>query len=156
MTLRISKKSTIIKIFSDQQSFNKEVGIDRIVDFLHTHLEKYGDDKKAIRNAIDYAFSDDSGKGGFVLVAQKEDKIAGVTVINDTGMKGYIPEHILVYIAVDKKMRGEGIGKNMLQKTKNLCDGDIALHVEADNPAKFLYKKMGFKTKYAEMRLIQN
>lgn len=145
-----------IERFTDYQSVNQKVGIDKIVDFLHTHLEKYGDDRYAIRNAIDYAFSDDKGKGGFVLIAKHDEKIAGVTVINDTGMKGYIPEHILVYIAVAKSMRGEGIGKFLLQKAKDLCDGDIALHVEEDNPAKFLYKKMGFKTKYEEMRLTNN
>jgi ribosomal protein S18 acetylase RimI-like enzyme len=32
-------------------------------------------------------------------------------------------------------------------------DGDIALHVEPENPAKFLYEKFGFTNKYLEMRL---
>ncbi len=31
-------------------------------------------------------------------------------------------------------------------------DGDIALHVEPDNPARFLYEKYGFTNKYLEMR----
>jgi ribosomal protein S18 acetylase RimI-like enzyme len=31
--------------------------------------------------------------------------------------------------------------------------GDIALHVEPNNPAKFLYEKIGFDNKYLEMRL---
>ena len=30
---------------------------------------------------------------------------------------------------------------------------DIALHVEKDNPAVFLYEKLGFENKYLEMRL---
>jgi ribosomal protein S18 acetylase RimI-like enzyme len=32
-------------------------------------------------------------------------------------------------------------------------DGDIALHVEPENPALHLYKKLGFTNKYLEMRL---
>jgi ribosomal protein S18 acetylase RimI-like enzyme len=33
--------------------------------------------------------------------------------------------------------------------------GNIALHVEPDNPAKILYEKLGFTNKYLEMRLIK-
>jgi ribosomal-protein-alanine N-acetyltransferase len=32
-------------------------------------------------------------------------------------------------------------------------EGNIALHVEPDNPAKNLYERMGFTNKYLEMRL---
>jgi ribosomal protein S18 acetylase RimI-like enzyme len=32
-------------------------------------------------------------------------------------------------------------------------EGDIALHVEPDNPARQLYEKYGFTNKYLEMRL---
>jgi ribosomal protein S18 acetylase RimI-like enzyme len=35
----------------------------------------------------------------------------------------------------------------------NLAKGDIALHVEPDNPARHLYQKLGFDNKYLEMRL---
>jgi ribosomal protein S18 acetylase RimI-like enzyme len=33
-----------------------------------------------------------------------------------------------------------------------LTNGDIALHVEYDNPAKNLYERAGFTSKYIEMR----
>jgi ribosomal protein S18 acetylase RimI-like enzyme len=36
------------------------------------------------------------------------------------------------------------------------ADGNVALHVEPDNPAKFLYEKLGFTSKYLEMRYIKN
>jgi len=155
LKLLTKTEKTTIKRFQNFERIDKEIGIDRIVEFLHTNLEEYGDDRSAIRRSMDYAFSDEKGKGGFVLVAMQGKEICGASVVNDTGMKGYIPEHILVYIAVDKAVRGAGIGKRLLEQIKTLCNGDIALHVEQNNPARFLYKKMGFKTKYAEMRFAQ-
>ena len=63
------------------------------------------------------------------------------------------PENILVYIAVHSDQRGKGVGKELMKKAINTAKGDIALHVEPENPAKFLYEKLGFTNKYLEMRL---
>jgi GNAT superfamily N-acetyltransferase len=68
-------------------------------------------------------------------------------------MKGYIPENILVYIATHQDSRGRGVGKQMLQRAVELANGDVALHVEPENPARYLYEKAGFTNKYLEMRL---
>jgi ribosomal protein S18 acetylase RimI-like enzyme len=67
-------------------------------------------------------------------------------------MKGYIPENVLVYIAVHRDLRGKGIGKKLMEKAIQLAQGNIALHVEHNNPARFLYEKMGFENPYLEMR----
>jgi ribosomal protein S18 acetylase RimI-like enzyme len=40
-----------------------------------------------------------------------------------------------------------------MKRAIELADGDIALHVEPDNPARILYEKLGFTNKYLEMRL---
>jgi len=77
----------------------------------------------------------------------------GITIINKLGMNGYISENILEYIAVDEKARGKGIGKKLLQEAIALAEGDIALHVEPNNPAIKLYESLGFTNKYLEMRL---
>jgi ribosomal protein S18 acetylase RimI-like enzyme len=37
----------------------------------------------------------------------------------------------------------------------NTAKGNIALHVEPENPARYLYEKLGFTNKYLEMRLIK-
>lgn len=124
-----------------------------VVDFLFKHLEKYGDPKPHIQMAIDYACSSHKGKGGFVVIARLKNEIVGAVVINQTGMSGYIPENILVYIAVNSEVRGMGIGNQLIQKAIDLAKGDIALHVEADNPARKLYERLGFTNKYLEMRL---
>jgi GNAT superfamily N-acetyltransferase len=124
-----------------------------LIDFLHNHLQEYGDSKKDIEKAIDYSVKEFVSFGGFTLVLIDNNKIVGVTVINKTGMGGYIPENILVYIATHQDYRGKGFGKFLMQKVIGLVKGDIALHVEADNPAKILYEKMGFTNPYLEMRL---
>ncbi|MFT6324032.1 MAG: GNAT superfamily N-acetyltransferase [Halieaceae bacterium] len=124
-----------------------------IVHFLHDNLEEYGDPKKDITKAIDYSLKEFASFGGFIMLLKEEDKIKGAVVINQTGMGGYIPENILVYIAIHRNHRGEGLGKNLMKKVIEYAKGDIALHVEADNPAKFLYEKMGFTNPYLEMRL---
>lgn len=126
---------------------------DEIVDFLYTHLEKFRDEKPDIDKAIAYSLKENAAPGGFVLTGHIDDNMAGVVVMNRTGMEGYIPENILVYIAVDNKMRGKGYGKQLMKKAIELAEGNVALHVEPDNPAKFLYEKLGFTNKYLEMRL---
>ena len=141
--------------FITYDAFNRitPVQIDRIVNFLFTHLEEYGDSKNAIRKAINYAAKERTGLGGYVFVLEENEKIISAVVINKTGMDEYIPENILVYIATHKEYRGKGIGKKMMKYVIDNCSGDIALHVEKDNPAQFLYKKLGFTTPYLEMRL---
>lgn len=123
-----------------------------IVDSLFTHLEEFGDPKEDIERAVKYAVMDAPSFGGFVMVGYENDQIAGTVVINKTGMKGYIPENILVYIAVNKDMRGKGYGKSLMEKALEGCVGNVALHVEPDNPAVKLYEKIGFTNKYLEMR----
>jgi len=124
-----------------------------IVNFLFEHLQEYGDPKKDIQKAIDYSVKEFISFGGFTMLIKENKKIVGVTVINKTGMGGYIPENILVYIATHKDYRGKGLGKLLMQKAIDYSKGDIALHVEADNPAKCLYEKLGFTNPYLEMRL---
>ncbi|NBB88808.1 MAG: GNAT family N-acetyltransferase [Bacteroidetes bacterium] len=125
----------------------------KIVDFLYTHLDEFGDPKEDISNCLDYAMKEVPSQGGFAIVASEGEKIAGVVIVNQTGMAGYIPENILVYIAVDKNQRGKGVGKKLMNEAIEKAEGNIALHVEPENPAKFLYEKLGFTNKYLEMRL---
>ncbi len=124
-----------------------------IADFLVFHLEKFGDPKEDILKCLDYALDQRPSAGGFVILALENEKILGALVMNKTGMSGYIPENILVYIAVDAAQRGKGIGGQIMEKAVKMANGGIALHVEADNPARKLYERLGFTNKYLEMRL---
>lgn len=129
---------------------------EQVVDFLFQHLQQYGDPREDILKAINYALKDTISPGGFVLSGWEADKIMGAVVVNRTGMEGYIPENILVYIAVHESTRGKGYGKQLMLKALEVAEGDVALHVEPDNPARYLYEKIGFTNKYLEMRYKKN
>ena len=144
-----------IKTIKNNQDF-KGTTRDEFVDFLFLHLGKFGDPKKDIQKCLDYAFSDEKSEGGYALAAFQENKLVAGLIMNKTGMGDYIPDWILVYVAVDASYRGKGFGKQIIEKAFNSCDGRIKLHVEYDNPAKRLYERLGFTTKYAEMRYENN
>jgi len=123
-----------------------------IADFLFIHLGQYGDPKDDIMKCLDYALDQSMHAGGFAVMARENDKLLGALIMNKTGMSGYIPENILVYIAVDAGQRGKGIGGKIMELAIKMANGSIALHVEAENPAKKLYERIGFTNKYLEMR----
>ena len=140
------------KIFDAE---NKPSNLEKaeVINFLFDHLQEFGDPKKDIQKAIDYSMKEFTSFGGFTMLIMEDGVLVGATVVNQTGMGGYIPENILVYIATHKDYRGKGLGRTLMQKAIDYSTGDIALHVEANNPAKYLYEKLGFTNPYLEMRL---
>jgi GNAT superfamily N-acetyltransferase len=142
-------ETTIFNASSQPTELEKQ----EMVDFLFENLAEYGDPKKDIQKAIDFSTKVISSFGGFTMLIKKDNTLVGATVINATGMGGYIPENILVYIATHQEYRGQGLGKLLMQNAIEYSKGDIALHVEANNPAIHLYKKLGFTNPYLEMRL---
>jgi [ribosomal protein S18]-alanine N-acetyltransferase len=121
--------------------------------FFHETMKPYEDSLEDIQRGLDYAFSTESGKGGFVMIAGVENQIAGALVMLKTGMKGFIPENLLLYVSIAAEMRGCGLGKQLIDLAINECQGSVKLHVDYDNPARRLYERMGFVNKYADMRL---
>ncbi|MBN2587052.1 MAG: GNAT family N-acetyltransferase [Candidatus Fermentibacteraceae bacterium] len=128
---------------------------DELSRFLHTSLSPFEDPVDEIMDGLEYAFSDVEGKGGFVILARDGGNTVGALVMLRTGMSGYVPPNILLYIAVKPDCRGQGIGGSMIREAFRKSDGDIKLHVDYDNPARRLYERMGFRSKYAEMRYIR-
>ncbi|MEC5165443.1 ribosomal protein S18 acetylase RimI-like enzyme [Flavobacterium sp. PL11] len=141
------------KQINDSTGEDKTYTSEAIALFLYAHLEQYGDTIADITKCMNYVMN--PLKGGNIILGIDEQKIVGVVILNNTGMKDFIPENILVYIAVDSSHRGKGYGKKLMEKAISIAEGNIALHVEPDNPAKKLYEKLGFTNKYLEMRLIK-
>ena len=139
----IRRENELKKIFS---------GIHEFAETMHVMLAPFEDSVSEITSGVEYALDQSGYRGGFILAAMENDELCGALVMLKTNMKGYVPENLLLYIAVDSARRGKGIGSKLIKKAIELCDGDIKLHVEYDNPARSLYKRMGFLSKYADMR----
>lgn len=131
------------------------IDINRLADFLHDNLKPYEDSVEDIKRGINYALSQEPGKGGFVLLAEAEYRLMGVLVMLHTGMKRYVPANLLLFVAVETGSRGQGIGRQLCENAIANCQGDICLHVEYANPARRLYERLGFSSKYAEMRYVR-
>ncbi len=129
---------------------------DRLGDvarFLFEHLGRYGDPREQIQRCLRRASGSAPTDGGTVTLAEDGGAIVGAVVTNDTHMAQYTPENLLVYIATHEAHRGRGIGSALMERAIASVDGSVALHVEHDNPAAALYRKLGFTNKYLEMRL---
>ncbi|MBU2492080.1 MAG: GNAT family N-acetyltransferase [Bacteroidetes bacterium] len=144
-----------IREYHSLKEMENDFSLETLINFLHTHLDRFGDSKEAIKKCVNYAFSGKEGNGGFVAGGFIEKELVGAVVMNETGMGGYIPENILVYIAVNSNFRNQGIGGKLVKHVVEKSSGDVKLHVEYDNPAKKLYERLGFTNKYAEMRFIK-
>lgn len=141
-----------LQTIRSESDFPENITRNNYIDFLFTHLDRFGDPKPDIERCLDYAFSTEPGMGGFCLAAMDDGELVGALIMNRTGMGGYIPENILVYVAVRGDQRGKGVGRRIIERGIELADGDVKLHVEYDNPAKRLYERIGFANKYADMR----
>lgn len=124
----------------------------QLARFLHESLKPWEDTLEDIHRGLDHALSDRPGEGGFVVLGTVGGDLAGAVVVLRTGMGGYVPNHLLLFAAVAPPRRGQGIGRALVERAVQTCDGDIALHVEYDNPARRLYERVGFRSDYAEMR----
>lgn len=140
-----------IKCFNKQNLPQPEER-EALAQFLFTQLDEYGDPIEDIKNCMQYALSENGKPGGFILAGYDDDRLASAVIVNETCMGGFIPENILVYIATHSDFRGKGIGGKMMREALQTAKGDVALHVEPNNPAKRLYERLGFTNKYLEMR----
>jgi GNAT superfamily N-acetyltransferase len=144
-----------IHILRDKDEFPSWMTVNQLAEFIYENIKPYEDTLTDTQRAIEIALDPDRPKGAFVLLAEENHKPLGALIMHRTGMKGYIPENILLMVCVHPSTRGKGVGGTLIRKGIELADGDVKLHVEYDNPAKQVYEKIGFTTKYAEMRYVK-
>lgn len=137
----------------DEDDYPKWLDRRAVVRFFHDHMKPYEDEIEDIEKAMDYAFSDDPGRGGYLIAGGLDHRLVGALLMLNTGMDGYVPPNILLFVGVNEVMRGSGLGTRIIRRALEECEGDVKLHVEYDNPAKRLYERIGFENPYAEMRL---
>jgi len=126
---------------------------DTLVQFFHDSMQPWSDAPADIDRAFDYCFSQSEGKGGFLALLDNQGQLGGALMMLRTGMDGYVPGHLLLMVSVAPDLRGQGVGKRIIERALQECPGDIKLHVDYENPARRLYERLGFESKYAEMRL---
>ncbi|MEJ2244934.1 MAG: GNAT family N-acetyltransferase [Acidobacteriota bacterium] len=146
----------IVHFVNSLDKFPDHIDINKLINFLHQNLKPYEDTPEDIERGIHDALSAIGREGGFLLISESQDGISGALVMQKTGMKGYVPENILLFVAVSPDQRGKGLGYNLIEYALSLVDGNVKLHVEYDNPARRLYERIGFTSKYAEMRYQKN
>lgn len=125
---------------------------DMVAMGFHEKMKPYHDTLEDVNRALDYVFVEGKGQGGYLVTATYDKHLLGALLMMRTGMGGYIPDNILLFVWVDPVLRGKGIGGKIIDQALAEADGDVKLHVELDNPAKRLYERVGFTNKYAEMR----
>jgi ribosomal-protein-alanine N-acetyltransferase len=124
--------------------------------FLESHLDEYSDSYDNIFKSIQSAIKQRPSFGGFVIAARKNSQTVGAIIVNNTGMEGYAPQNLVVYLAVHKDYRKQGIGQQLLQQAVKTAKGDLAIHIKPGQNDLTLYQKLGFQTAALELRLDQN
>lgn len=142
------QETTLYDAFTGMSPVEKST----VVRFLCEHTE--GADRQQVRDAIEYAIKHKPSFGGFVLTVLQDRQIIATVVVNRTGMEGYNAKNLFVYVTFHKDYcNDEAMIHEVMRSAIKHADGEIALHIEHDNPALQLYKKLGFREQYLELRL---
>lgn len=141
----LNDAKTIAKVEQYDQSF--EIGKEELIKMTTTWLVEYRDSQLGTKEAIENALTK-----GFILLASRNGKYEGICVIVDLGFEHFIPKYHLAYIGTSEKLKGRGIGSELIQRAIDLTDGNLSLHVDLVNKgAKKVYEKYGFEHVYNRM-----
>ena len=143
----MTQQTTLYNSFTDMGLSEKQT----LTSFISTHVA--GASPAAVQEAIDYALKRKPSFGGFILITREGRQILGAIVVNRTGMEGFGPNSLLVFVANDGRHPDqEKVLTHLISKAIDHANGDIALHLEPDHPALAIYKKLGFRAQYLELR----
>lgn len=125
----------------------------QIVGFIYEHTtENARRDKDNIKKSMEYALKERMSLGGFVVIVRKGYQIVGVSVLNKTGLDGIMPDYILSHLAINSEFGLESTTEQLLlKKTLELCNGNVAFLVQANNPMVEACIEKGFEYKRLEL-----
>jgi [ribosomal protein S18]-alanine N-acetyltransferase len=142
----------VLTIVKTVEELTRTDTVDRLAAVTSEWMHPYNDTAADTRQGILDALEGRPAPGGFIVTAVRQNRLAGILVMLRTGMSGYIPPNLLLFLAVDPSLRCNGIGTLLMKTALRNTNGPVKLHVEADNPAKRLYEKLGFSPAYLDMR----
>ncbi|MBL7791377.1 MAG: hypothetical protein JNK77_03560 [Saprospiraceae bacterium] len=123
-----------------------------LVKFLVKNVPS--DNRQYVGGAIDYALKVRPSFGGFIITAQDGDNIVAAVVANKTGLEGYGPSYVLAYAVFHPDAAScDMLVQQIFRKVSACADGDISMRLTPRSPALKLFKKIGFKSEYIELRL---
>ncbi|MGB3368892.1 MAG: pyridoxal-phosphate dependent enzyme [Acidaminobacteraceae bacterium] len=137
------------KTISKVEMYDKSMGLDveDLIGMTLNWLGEYKDSTMETRDAIENAI-----KEGFILFASRNGVHEGICVVVNMGFDVFIPTYHLAYIGTSDKIKGRGIGSELIQRAIDLTEGSLSLHVDLDNKgAKKVYEKYGFVHAYNRM-----
>ncbi len=143
----MSRQTTLFNAFTGMGLSEKQA----LTSFICTHVAGAG--PAAVQEAIDYALKRKPSFGGYILITREGPRILGAVVVNRTGMEGFSPNNLFVFVAYDHKHPNqEQLLEQLIAKAIDHANGDIALHLEPDHPALTIYQRLGFRAQYLELR----
>jgi phosphosulfolactate synthase (CoM biosynthesis protein A) len=123
-----------------------------LVAFICSHTPNTN--KKDVIEALDYALKEKPSFGGFILAMKKDHAFIASIVVNNTGMQGYKPGNIFVYVTIHEDYQNdEQVLKEIMCKALDMSNGDVALNIDPKSPVIQFYQKLGFTQRTLELRL---
>ena len=99
-----------VQVVRPEAALPSDLDEQQVATFLHEALTPWNDTLSDIRRGLAYARSRAPGRGGQLLLVRRDGELVGACVLLRTGMGGYVPGWLLLFVAVSPRHRGLGIG----------------------------------------------
>ena len=126
------------------QDFPSWADRDFVIHFFHETMKPYHDSLDDVARALDYALVPERGQGGFVMLAHRGELLLGALCMLKTGMGGYIPENLLLFVTVAPESRGQGVGRQLFTAIEPSLSQSESYCIPRDHLFDF-YGRAGFK-----------
>lgn len=151
----IINETSVESIYYNATNRPTELEKHGVIKFVNDFIVDNPSNKENIRKSLEYATKERMSFGGFVIVQKWFGEIVGVSIVNHTGMEGYMPENILTYIAVSDHHKKNGIAKEMIQQVLNYAKGEVAVYLRDRNDLIPAFEHLGFKKTIEGMIIVR-